>query len=112
MNRVVITGIGVLAPTGHGPDAFAEALRAGRSGVRHQPEMASQGFACQVAGVPADIDTLRDRYFDQATQLGMDRYAVLGCIAGLDCWDDAGLPRGNGHPVDWDTAIVFGSGIG
>lgn len=112
MNRVVITGLGVLSPNGHGPAEFARALREGRSGVRYQPEMAAKGFSCQVAGVPENIDGLRDRYFDQSTLLGMDRYTVLGCIAGLDCWDDAGLDRVEGHPVDWETAVVFGSGIG
>ena len=112
MNRVVITGLGVLAPNGHGTEEFAQALGEGRPGIRHFPEMASLGFSCQVAGVPAEIDALRDRYFDQATLLGMDRYSVLGCIAGLDCWRDAGLERGAHLPVDWDTAVVFGSGIG
>ena len=112
MQRVVITGMGVLAPNGHGLAEFAEALREGRSGLRHQPAMESAGFLCHVAGVPDGIDQLRDRYFDPATLHGMDRYCVLGCIAGLDCWDDAGLQRGADLPVDWDTAVMFGSGIG
>jgi 3-oxoacyl-(acyl-carrier-protein) synthase len=112
MNRVVVTGLGVLSPIGHGPDAFAEALRQGRSGIRHQPGLAELGFSCQVAGVPRGIDELRDRYFDQALQYGMDRHAVIGCIAGLDCWDDAGLARTRPHEVDWDTGIVMGTGIG
>ena len=112
MDRVVITGVGVLAPNGHGPAEFAQALREGRSGIRRQPDMAAAGFACQVAGVPAGVDALREHYFDPATLLGMDRYSVMGCIAGLDCWDDAGLQRGDDLPVDWNTSIVFGSGIG
>ena len=112
MNRVVVTGLGVLAPNGHGPAEFARALRDGQPGIRCVPEMAGLGFSCQVAGVPSNIDVLRDRYFDQATLLGMDRYSVLGCIAGLDCWQDAGLERGEHFPADWDAAIVFGSGIG
>jgi len=32
-NRVVITGMGVLAPNGIGLDAFWESLLAGRSGI-------------------------------------------------------------------------------
>lgn len=112
MNRVVVTGLGVLAPNGHGLDEFQSALREGRSGVRFQPRMAELDFACQVAGVPQQIDTLRDRYFDERTLIGMDRHTVIGCIAGLDCWDDAGLPRASNTPVDWDTGITFGTGIG
>jgi 3-oxoacyl-(acyl-carrier-protein) synthase len=112
MHRVVVTGLGVLSPIGHGPAAFEQGLREGRSGIRHQPRLAELGFSCQVAGVPEETDTLRDRYFDQAMQYGMDRHAVIGCIAGLDCWDDAGLERNRPFEVDWDTGIVFGTGIG
>src|SRR3954454_3280864 len=112
MNRVVVTGLGVLSPIGHGPAAFEQALREGRSGIRMQPRMAERGFSCQVAGVPENTDALRDRYFDQAVQYGMDRHAVIGCIAGLDCWNDAGLPRNRPLEVDWDTGIVMGTGIG
>ena len=35
----------------------------------------------------------------------------MGCIAGLDCWEDAGLSI-DPDSTDWDTSIVFGSGIG
>jgi len=43
-HRVVITGMGVLAPNAHGLTSFESALRAGRSGVRFRPELASMGF--------------------------------------------------------------------
>ena len=61
MNRVVVTGLGVLSPNGHGLSEFTEALCQGRSGIRFRPELASLGFACQVGGVPENIDELRDR---------------------------------------------------
>ncbi|MEO8597164.1 MAG: beta-ketoacyl-[acyl-carrier-protein] synthase family protein [Candidatus Solibacter sp.] len=109
--RVVLTGLGVLSPNAHGVEEFEEALRAGRSGIRANPELTNLGFACQVAGLPDNLDGLRDSYFDSVTQLGMDRYTVLGCIAALDCWRDAGLTVDPDIP-DWDTSIVFGSGIG
>ena len=44
--RVVVTGMGVVAPNGHGLDCFAQALREGRSGIRHIPELAELNFAC------------------------------------------------------------------
>jgi 3-oxoacyl-(acyl-carrier-protein) synthase len=112
MRRVVITGLGVVAPTAHGIDPFADALREGRSGIQHQPEMAALNFSCHVAGVPADTDALRDRYFDPATQVGMDPSTVLGCVAGLDCWEDAGFRRDRSPFVDWDTGVTLGTGIG
>jgi 3-oxoacyl-(acyl-carrier-protein) synthase len=112
MNRVVVTGLGVLSPIGHGLLAFERGLREGRSGIRFRPELAALGFRCQVAGVPEDIEELGEQYFDQVTLLGMDRYSVIGCIAGLDCWDDAGLSRQPVSETDWDTSVAFGSALG
>jgi 3-oxoacyl-(acyl-carrier-protein) synthase len=112
MNRVVITGLGVVAPTGHGIDNFESALREGRSGITHRPELARLGFSCHVGGVPPGIDALRDRYFEPAVQVGMDVSTVLGCIAGIDCWVDAGFARERADTVDWNTGVVVGTGIG
>lgn len=111
MRRVVVTGLGVLAPNGHGKSVFSSALREGCSGIRLIPELASLGFSCQVAGVPDDVDTLANSYFDPPTLIGMDRYCIIGCIAGIDAWADAGVTAGR-QEVDWDTGIWFGTGIG
>jgi 3-oxoacyl-(acyl-carrier-protein) synthase len=112
MNRVVITGMGVVAPNGHGLDAFETALREGRSGISHRPELAGLGFSCHVGGIPADLNILRDRYFEPAHLAGMDDSTVLGCIAGIDCWEDAGFRREGTGAVDWNTGVVLGTGIG
>jgi 3-oxoacyl-(acyl-carrier-protein) synthase len=50
--RIVITGLGIMAPNGHGLDEYETALRAGRSGIRFIPQLKELGFACQVGGVP------------------------------------------------------------
>src|SRR5262249_40081459 len=108
MKRVVVTGIGVLAPGARGAEEFESLLREGRSAVQHRPEMAALGMACQVAGVPDPLEEVQDYYFDTALQMRMDRHTVLGCVAGIDCWRDAGLPEPASERVDWDTAICFG----
>jgi 3-oxoacyl-(acyl-carrier-protein) synthase len=104
--------MGVVAPTGHGTAALETALREGRSGIRHRPELAQLGFGCQVGGVPPHIEELRDRYFDPALQSCMDESTVLGCIAGIDAWEDAGFRRDRNSAVDWNTGVVLGTGIG
>jgi 3-oxoacyl-(acyl-carrier-protein) synthase len=112
MRRVVITGLGILAPGAHGLQAFEDLLREGRSAVRFRPDMAALNFGCHVAAVPEDLTGLKDRYFGTASQSGMDRHAVIGCIAGIDCWRDAGLPEPSAGTVDWETSVCFGSGVG
>ncbi len=49
-NGVAITGLGVLACNGLGREAFWEALKAGRSGIRRVERFDASEFPCQIAG--------------------------------------------------------------
>ena len=60
--RVVITGMGVIAPNGNGVADFEMALRKGHSGLRHQEAMAEAKFGCTVAGTPEGVDAIVDTY--------------------------------------------------
>ncbi|MBN1828213.1 MAG: beta-ketoacyl-[acyl-carrier-protein] synthase family protein [Deltaproteobacteria bacterium] len=111
--RVVITGMGVVSPNGHGLKAFEEALREGRSGIRHIPKLAELNFACQIAGVPEGFEETRKRYFDHEKQLSINNNIGYAAIAAIDAWRDGGLevPEDNGV-VDWDSGAILGCGIG
>ena len=54
--RVVITGIGVIAPNGIGKDAFWDALKNGRTGIRKITYFDSSVFPFHVAGEIPDFD--------------------------------------------------------
>ena len=92
MTRIVITGLGVLAPNGHGKQAFADALREGQSGIRHVQELADLKFACQVGGIPEVSEELKAEYFSDDKRLAMNSSMTFAGIAAIDCWKDAG-PR-------------------
>jgi 3-oxoacyl-(acyl-carrier-protein) synthase len=111
MARVVVTGLGIVAPNGHGVDAFERALKGGVSGIRHIPRLAELGFACQVGGVPPVDDDLRARYFSEEELLAMNQNMVFANIAALDCWRDAGLPP-PGEARDRDAGAIIGTGLG
>ncbi|RZM11513.1 MAG: beta-ketoacyl-[acyl-carrier-protein] synthase family protein, partial [Pedobacter sp.] len=51
-NRVVITGLGVVAPNGVGIADFTHAIKNGISGIQHNPELEALGFSCQISGTP------------------------------------------------------------
>lgn len=51
-NRVVITGLGIVAPNGVGLDTFQHAIKNGISGIRHFEELERLKFSCQIAGMP------------------------------------------------------------
>lgn len=111
MNRVVVTGIGVVAPNGTGVPAFLEALRKGKSGIRRDELLASLGFKCQVSGIP-DMSTVNlDDYLDKVTQRGLFSNAIkYSVVAAKDAWMDASLQMLEKDEVDWDTGTVFGAG--
>jgi len=112
--RIVITGLGIMAPNGHGLDEYEKALREGRSGIRFIPQLKELGFACQVGGVPQGFEELRTKYFDSEDLLSVNDNIGYACIAAIDAWHDAGftVPKPDSTEVDWDTGAIMGSGIG
>ena len=112
--RVVVTGVGVVAPNGLGVPAFGQALREGRSGVRAVPRLGELRFGCRVAGVPEGVDALAATLFDADELLAMNSNHRFACVAAVEAWQDAGLPRParGDDEVRWDTGAVLGTGIG
>jgi len=112
--RVVITGMGVVAPNAHGLEDYEQALRQGKSGIRFYERLAELKFGCQVAGVPQGIEEIQQRYFSKEALMAMNSNMVYAAIAGIDCWQDAGfeLLGPDDQTVDWDTGAIVGTGIG
>ncbi|MBI9074816.1 MAG: beta-ketoacyl-[acyl-carrier-protein] synthase family protein [Desulfatibacillum sp.] len=112
-NGVVITGLGVVSPIGHGVEEFMESLKTGRSGIRFIPELEELNFSCCVAGVPKDFNAVRAQYFSSHESSVMTEATAYAAVAALDAWRDAGLDVPNeDSPVDWDTGAIIGTGIG
>ena len=109
-NRVVITGIGVVAPNALGAVDFEVALKEGRSGIRFFEASQSLNFRCQIGGVPIITDDYKARYFDDYYQNKLENKAIIyACLAGLEAWENAGL----GHhkdSIDFDSGMIMGSG--
>jgi len=112
--RVVVTGLGVVASNAHGTEAFAQALREGKSGIRFFESLKELDLRCQVGGIPEGIDAVAPRYLAEDELLTMNANMVYAAIASIDAWQDAGLariPPDAGEP-DWDTGAIVGSGLG
>src|SRR6187402_1694712 len=110
-NRVVITGLGVVAPNGVGLDAFQHSIKNGISGIRHFEELEKLKFSCQIAGMP-DVSTEKAmQYFTELELKNFNATGILyGVIAGIDAWKDAGLSIEKLDEPDWDSGTIFGAG--
>ncbi|MBI3767541.1 MAG: beta-ketoacyl-[acyl-carrier-protein] synthase family protein [Deltaproteobacteria bacterium] len=112
--RVVVAGLGVVAPNAVGVPEFEGALRAARSGVRMLPRLRDLGFGCQVAGIPDGADDHARAAFDVDELQAMNSNHRFACLAALEAWADAGLhrPRRDEDAIDWATGAVLGTGVG
>lgn len=112
--RVVVTGIGVIAPNGNGRQAFEAALRKGQSGIRHQEVMVEHKFGCTVAGSCEGTEALAEATFREDELLAMNRNHRFASLAAVEAWEDAGLERPaiDDDHVNWDTGAIIGTGIG
>ncbi|MEJ2882094.1 beta-ketoacyl-[acyl-carrier-protein] synthase family protein [Pedobacter sp. GR22-6] len=109
--RVVITGLGVVAPNGVGLPLFTEAIKRGQSGIRFDPELAQLGFSCQISGKPLLNDELIGAYLSPLELKNFNSTGILyGLIAGMDAWKDAGLLPAETDEPDWNSGCIFGTG--
>ncbi|MES2411042.1 MAG: beta-ketoacyl-[acyl-carrier-protein] synthase family protein [Bacteroidota bacterium] len=109
--RVVITGLGIVAPNGVGLEAFANAIKNGISGIKHNPELERLQFSCQISGTPEISEELKSHYFTELELRNFNSTGILyGVIAGMDAWKDADLPILHNENPDWDSGTIFGTG--
>lgn len=112
-NRVVITGMGVAAPNGHGLNDFEQALREGRSGIRFFPRLKELKFSCQIGGMPENFDQIRKSYFDHEKLMSLNDNIGYISVSAVDAWQDAGFTWSDDNDqVDWETGAILGCGIG
>lgn len=97
---VVITGIGIVSPFGHGCAAALDALRNARSGIRAITNVDASEVNCRIAGeVPAGAG---------APPRGHDRFTGFALSAAAEAMAEASLGE-----VDPDRfGVLIGTGLG
>lgn len=94
MNRVVITGAGIVSPNGLGIDEFSRSLKTGNSGLAEIDIFDARGLSCRVAGQVADSaieeSARQSGLFTKFPELAAqgDRKLVFGAIAFLEAITD------------------------
>jgi 3-oxoacyl-(acyl-carrier-protein) synthase len=111
-HRVVVTGLGIVAPNAIGKHEFKSALELGTSGIRFFPELEKLNFSCQIGGKPNISETLKRSYLTELQLRNFNSNGILyGIIAGMDALADAGIEiAGKESEPLWELGIVFGTG--
>ncbi|HEX30412.1 TPA: beta-ketoacyl-[acyl-carrier-protein] synthase II, partial [Candidatus Poribacteria bacterium] len=108
MERVVITGIGVVTPIGSGKDKFWDALCKGENGIDRLTKFDPTPFRSQMAGEVKDFDPIQFMDPKDVRRLPTFIQFAMGCAAMAK--EDAGLNLGS---LDLTrVGVSVGSGIG
>ena len=107
--RVVITGMGALAPNGNTTESYWEALCNGQTGVGPITKFDATDFRVQFA---AEIKNFDPAHFgiDPRSQRRMDLFTQYAIAASVQAVENAGLDISNEQAER--IGVVFGSGIG
>lgn len=109
--RVVITGLGVVAPNGVGLSAFTNAIKTGKSGITFHQNLKDKGFSCCIGGIPTVSEEKKQTYLSPLQLRGFNSTSILyGCMAGIDAWKNAGFSVYENSNLDYDSGLIFGTG--
>ncbi|MFN3533493.1 MAG: beta-ketoacyl-[acyl-carrier-protein] synthase family protein [Candidatus Brocadia sp.] len=106
--RVVITGLGILAPNGNGKDAYWDALINGRSGIKRIISFDPSPFSTQIAGEVKDFHSCD--YFDPKLVKRSARFTHFGVAAAKMAVTDSGIDLSREN--SYRCGVCFGTTIG
>jgi 3-oxoacyl-[acyl-carrier-protein] synthase II len=108
MNRVVVTGVGVVSSLGNGIDDFWNSLKAGKSGITGVTRFEAGDIASQVASEVTDFNA--EDFMDPKEVRRNDRYTHLALAASRFALADSNQSKDTLVPDR--TGVLVGSGIG
>jgi nodulation protein E len=109
MRRVVITGMGCIAGSGHTAAACWAAMRDGKSGIGPVVNMSTEILNVRIAAEVRGYDPLA--HFDEKRLALLDRVTQFALIAAREAIAQSGLAFRQGG-LGERTAVILGSGVG
>jgi len=106
--RVVVTGIGVICPTGNNLETAWENTAAGKSGIRTLERPDTSRLEIKIGGEVVDFDA--DKILGRRTARRSDRVSQLALVASKQAMEDSGLQVTEDNR--YEIGCIVGSGIG
>ncbi|MBU0529796.1 beta-ketoacyl-ACP synthase II [bacterium] len=106
--KVVVTGLGAIAPNGNNVDTFWLALLAGKSGIDHIKSYDTTDHSVTIAGEVKNFNY--EDHIDRKTVRKLDRFAIFALVAAEEAVKNAKL---DSSWLDPDKiGVILGSGVG
>ena len=106
--RVVVTGMGAVAPNGNSVSEYWDALTAGQSGIDHITYFDTTDFPVKIAGELSNFDP--EQYFERKEVRKLDPFSVYALVASNEAIKMSGLDAGGFDPQR--AGVMLGCGIG
>ncbi len=108
MNKVVVTGCGVVSPVGIGKVKFWDSLANGKSGVGPITQFDCQEFDSKIAGEVNDFDP--SQFLSSKEQRRIPRFVQFSLQAAEEALNESGV---NLETIDpYQAGVIIGSGVG
>ncbi|RMF09025.1 MAG: beta-ketoacyl-[acyl-carrier-protein] synthase II [Candidatus Neomarinimicrobiota bacterium] len=106
--RIVVTGLGVLAPNGNGVAAYWNALLNGVSGIDRITYFDPGDYPVQIAG---ELKDFHPETILEPTQLRkLDPFTIFALVSAQEAWDQSGLNINTLDPTR--IGVSLGTGVG
>lgn len=107
MNRVVVTGMGVISPVGNDVKTFWESLKAGKCGIGPITKFDTEAYKVKIAAEVRDFNPLD--YMEKVDVMHSDPFTHFAMAAACQAVEDSGV-LGTVEPERF--GVYMGSGIG
>ena len=106
--RIVITGLGVLAPNGNSLSEYWNSLVAGKSGIGPITYFDTKNLSVKIAGELSNFNP--DDYFDRKEVRKLDPFTLYAIVTAQEAISQAGLDQGG---IDLErVGVILGTGVG
>ena len=106
--RVVITGLGALAPNGNSVPEYWDALISGTSGIDHITYFDTDNLSVKIAGELSNFNP--EDYFDKKEIRKLDPFTIYHLISSIEAISNSGINEDN---LDLNrVGVMIGSGVG
>jgi len=108
VQRVFVTGLGVISPLGLEIQSTWESIAEGKSGIDFITAFDTEGFDTTFAAEVKGFDP--EAYLERKESRRMDRFAQFAAVAAQEACRNAGIDLANEDP--FRVGAIIGSGIG
>ena len=108
MKKVVVTGLGVLAPNGNSVDQFWSAIKSGTSGIAPITYFDTSGHRVSIAGELKDFNP--EQQLDPKEVRKLDPFSIYALVSSIEAVESAKLDLQNSN-LD-RMGVIIGCGIG